>query len=121
MKFVTKKIHAYLDYPVALTLIVLPFLLGLGESNSLAFYLSIITGIAALLLTILTDHQTGLFPVVSYKLHLTVDFIVAITFILAPFIFSFEGIDALFYWINGAAVLLVVGLHKSETDITTAI
>ena len=30
MRFVTKQIHAYLDYPVAVALMALPFLLELG-------------------------------------------------------------------------------------------
>ncbi len=115
MKFITKQIHAYLDYPVAFALIGLPFLLQLGSSNPLAFQLSLITGIAALILTVLTDHQTGIFPIISYKVHLIVDFLVGITFVLAPFIFSFSGLDAIYYWANGAAVLIVVSLHKSES------
>lgn len=119
MKFITKKIHSYLDYPVAIALITLPFLLGLGSSNPLALYLSVATGIAALLLTLLTDHQTGAFPVISYRIHLIVDFAVAVVFLLAPFIFSFKGIDTYFYWINGAAVLIVVALHKSESTLAT--
>ncbi len=114
MKFVTKRIHAFLDYPVAIALIVLPFLLGLGSSNPLALQLSVATGIAALILTILTDHHLGLVKVVSYKMHLIVDFLVAIVFIIAPFIFSFKGLDASYYWMNGIAVLAVVSLHKSE-------
>lgn len=114
MKFVTKRMHAFLDYPVALALIILPFILGLGTTNPLALQLSVVTGIAALILTILTDHHLGIFKVVSYKLHLIVDFAVAVVFILAPFVFGFEGIDAWFYWINGAAVLTVVSLHKPE-------
>ena len=114
MKFVTKRIHAFLDYPVAIALIALPFLLGLESSNPLALQLSVATGIAALILTILTDHHLGIFPIISYKMHLMVDFLVAIVFILAPFIFSFKGIDAYYYWINGAAVLAVVGMHKPE-------
>ncbi|TSE04959.1 MULTISPECIES: SPW repeat domain-containing protein [Aquimarina] len=114
MKFVTKRIHAFLDYPVAIALIILPFLLGLGASNPFAFWLSIATGIAALILTILTDHHLGIVRVISYKAHLIVDFLVAIVFILAPFIFSFKGIDAYYYWINGIAVLSVVSLHKPE-------
>ncbi|MDB4919362.1 MAG: hypothetical protein JWQ54_1345 [Mucilaginibacter sp.] len=36
MRFITKKIHAYLDYQVAVALIVLPFVLGLGNANPLA-------------------------------------------------------------------------------------
>ena len=93
---------------------VLPFLLGLGSSNPLALYLSVATGVAAFLLTILTDHQLGILKVISYKIHLMVDFAVAIVFIIAPFIFSFEGLDAYYYWLKGAAVLIVVSLHKPE-------
>ncbi|RNC87005.1 MAG: hypothetical protein ED556_06160 [Winogradskyella sp.] len=114
MKFVTKKIHAFLDYPVALALITLPFLLGLGSSNSLALQLSVATGVAAFILTLLTDHQLGVFKVISYRMHLIVDFIVAIVFIIAPFALNFEGIDAYYYWANGIAVLIVVSLHKPE-------
>ncbi|PWL39403.1 hypothetical protein DKG77_00765 [Flagellimonas aquimarina] len=114
MKFVTKRIHAFLDYPVAIALIALPFLLGLGSSNPLALQLSVVTGIAALILTLLTDHHLGVFRVISYQIHLIVDFLVGAVFVIAPFIFSFEGIDAYYYWINGVAVLSVVSLHKPE-------
>ncbi len=114
MKFVTKRIHAFLDYPVAVALIALPFLLGLGSSNPLALYLSVATGMAAFVLTLLTDHHLGVFRVIPYRFHLAVDLMVAIVFILVPFIFSFEGIDAYYYWINGMAVLAVVSLHKPE-------
>jgi hypothetical protein len=117
MKFITKRIHAFLDYPVAIALIALPFLLGLGDSNPLALQLSVATGVAALILTLLTDHHLGAFRVVSYKIHLIVDFLVAVVFIIAPFIFSFEGIDAYYYWINGAAVLAVVSMHKPEVAV----
>lgn len=114
MKFVTKRIHAFLDYPVAFALIALPFVLGLGESNPVALSLSVATGIAAFVLTLLTDHHLGVFKVLSYKTHLTVDFMVALVFIIAPFALGFKGIDAYYYWINGAAVLTVVSLHKTE-------
>ncbi|WP_299764528.1 hypothetical protein [uncultured Dokdonia sp.] len=118
MKLVTKRIHAFLDYPVAIALIALPFLLGLGSSNPLALQLSVATGIAAFVLTLLTDHHLGAFKVVSYKMHLIVDFAVAVVFLLAPFVLSFEGIDMYYYLINGAAVLIVVSLHKPETAIS---
>jgi len=114
MKFITKQIHAYLDYPVAVALIVLPFILDLGNSNPLALIISVVVGVAAFVLTLLTDHQLGLAKVVPYKIHLAVDFMVAVLFIAAPFVFGFKGIDAFYYWINGGAVLLVVALHKPE-------
>ena len=117
MKFVTKRIHAFLDYPVAFALMGLPFLLGLGESNPMALYLSTVTGVAALLLTLLTDHHLGVYRVIPYHWHLYVDFAVGVVFIIAPFIFPFEGIDAYYYWINGGSVLTVVSLHKSDVAI----
>lgn len=116
MRFITKQFHAYLDYPVALALISLPFLLGLGSSNPLALYLSVATGIAALILTLITDHQTGVLPLVSYQFHLVVDLVVGLAFVAAPFLLGFQGLDAWFYWLNGAAVLTVVGLHKPATS-----
>lgn len=114
VRFVTKTLHSYLDYPVAISLMVMPFVLGLGTSNPLAKWLAIGTGIAAFVLTLLTDHKTGVFRILPYSLHLTVDFLVGVVFVAAPFVLGFTGIDALYYWINGATVLLVVGLHKPE-------
>ncbi|WP_291735173.1 hypothetical protein [Leisingera sp. F5] len=114
LRFVTRTIHAYLDYPVAIALMGLPFLLGLGDSNPLALWLSVATGIAALVLTVLTDHHLGLIRVLPYKLHLTVDLIVGLTFLAAPFLFGFAGLDAAFYWLNGAAVVAVISLSAPE-------
>jgi len=120
MRFVTKEIHAYLDYPVAIGLMAMPFILGLGGSNSLAMWLSVVTGIAALVLTILTDHHLSLIRVLSYKLHLAVDFLVGVAFVAAPFILGFSGLDAAYYWVIGGTVLVVVGLHKSDEAIAAA-
>lgn len=113
-RFITKDIHAYLDYPVAFGLLLMPMLLGLGSSNGLAFSLSIATGAAALLLTILTDHKLGLIKVLPYKLHLAVDGMVGVVFLLAPFVLGFSGLDAAYYWVIGATVLVVVGAHKPD-------
>ncbi len=118
MKFITKKIHAFLDYPVAIALIALPFLLSLGGSNTLALQISVATGIAAFLLTILTDHHLGAFRIIPYKFHLLVDFLVGLVFVIAPFLFGFNGIDAYYYWIIGGTVLLVVSAHKPDMTLS---
>lgn len=119
-RFVSKTIHAYLDYPVAVALMALPFILGLGQSNPLALWLSVVTGVAAFVLTLLTDHQFGVLRVLPFNFHLAVDFIVGLAFIAAPLVLGFSGLDAAFYWVNGAAVLVVVGLHKPEPTYQTA-
>jgi hypothetical protein len=63
-QFITQRIHAYLDYPVAIALIALPFMLNLGDANPIALWLSVVTGVAAFALTVLTDHHLGLVKVI---------------------------------------------------------
>lgn len=120
-RFMNKTLHAYLDYPVALGLIAMPFVFGLGAINPLAFWLSVVTGVAALVLTIFTDHHLGftdhhlgVVRILPYKLHLMVDFIVGLTFVAAPFVLGFIGLEAAYYWILGATVLLVVTLDNTQ-------
>ena len=111
-RFVSKTIHAYLDYPVALSLMVMPFLLQLGSSHPMAKWLAVTTGIAAFVLTVFTDHKLGIIRVIPYWAHVAVDFLVGVLFVAAPFIFGFTGIDAWYYWANAAAVLAAVSLSK---------
>lgn len=116
IRFVTKDMHAVLDYPVAISLVAAPFLLGLGSSHPLGKWLAVCTGVVALTLTLFTDHRLGAFRVLPYWFHLTADALVGATFLLAPIAFGFSGVDALYYWANGAAVALVVGLHKPAAE-----
>lgn len=116
MRFVTQKIHSLLDYPVALSLFAMPFILELGATNPAAKWLSVATGVAAFVLTLLTDHETGVFRVVPYWLHVAVDRLVGVTFLAAPFALGFGGLDAVYYWANAVAVLTVtVILAAPET------
>ncbi|WP_432817347.1 SPW repeat domain-containing protein [Sulfitobacter sp. JB4-11] len=113
-RFITKSIHAYLDYPVALALVILPIVLGLGDGNALAFWLSVASGIAAFGLTVLTDHHLGIFRVLPYGFHLAVDAMVGVVFIVAPLALGFAGTAFWYYLLLGLSVLVVVGLHKPE-------
>ena len=107
IRFVTKTVHAFLDYPVALSLAATPLVLGLGRGNQLALWVSVVTGVAVLILTLFTDHKTGVVRVLPYGLHVAVDRLVGITFVAVPFVLGLQGLDAWYYWANGAAVLLV--------------
>jgi uncharacterized membrane protein YjjP (DUF1212 family) len=111
-RFVTKTMHAYLDYPVAFVLMAGPFVLGLGGSHPLALWLSVVTGVAALLLTVLTDHHLGIFRVLPYPLHVAVDGMVGVAFLSIPLALGFSGIDLAYYLANGLAVMMVVSLSK---------
>src|SRR3954467_10325939 len=116
-RFITKSIHAYLiDYPVAIVLIAAPFVLNLGESGPVAMWLSVVVGVAALLLAALTDHPTGLVRIIPYWLHLRVDRAVGVVFVIAPFAFQFDWLDASYYWILAAAVLLTTSVFNAPEE-----
>jgi hypothetical protein len=119
IRFVTKTVHAFLDYPVALSLIAAPFVLGLGKANPAALWLSVVTGGAAFVLTLFTDHNTGVFRVLPYWLHVAVDRTVGLVFAAAPFVLGFAGLDAWYYWANAAALLVVtfvLNVPEAEGD-----
>ena len=83
-------------------------------------YIGEVAGIAALLLTVLTDHHLGIIRVLPYSLHLAVDGLVGIVFVVAPLAFNFAGIEFWYYMILGLTVLAVVGLHQPEDSVAAA-
>ena len=114
-RFITKSIHAYvIDYPFAIVLIAAPFVLKLGQSEPVAMWLSVVVGVAALLLPALTDHPTGLVRIIPYWLHLWVDRAVGLVFVIAPFAFKFAGLNTWYVWVLAAGVLLLdVGVFNA--------
>ena len=123
-RFITKSIHAYfIDYPFAIVLIAAPFVLKLGQSGPelgqsgpVAMWLSVVVGVAALLLPAVTDHPTGLVRIIPYWLHLWVDRAVGVVFVIAPFAFKFAGLDAWYYWVLAAGVLLSTSVFNAPEE-----
>jgi hypothetical protein len=116
-RVITKSIHAYLiDYPIAIVLIAAPFVLKLGQSGPAAMWLSVVVGVAALLLAAMTDHATGLVRIIPYWMHLRVDRAVGLMFVIAPFVFKFVGLDAWYYWVLAAAVLLTTSVFNAPEE-----
>ena len=113
-RFITKSIHAYLiDYPFAIVLLAAPLVLKLGP---VATWLSVVVGVAALVLPALTDHPTGLIHIIPYWLHLWLDRAVGAVFVIAPFAFRFAGLDAWYYWILAAVVLLSTSVFNAPEE-----
>ena len=122
LRFVDRRVHAWIDYPVALSLIAMPFVLGVGADYPLARWLSVATGVTAFVLTLLTNHEAGVVKVVPYWFHVAVDRLVGVTFAVVPLAFGFTGLDAGYYWANAAAVLtatvLLAAPERADTSRT---
>jgi hypothetical protein len=120
IRFVTRTVHAWLDYPVAASLVATPFIVGVGQTNRLAVWTSVATGIVAFVLTALTDHETGIIRALPFAFHLTIDRLVGVVFAIVPFVFGFSGVDAWYYWANAAAVLLVTTVLNAPESTTSS-
>ncbi|MGI9419993.1 MAG: hypothetical protein ACR2RA_19385 [Geminicoccaceae bacterium] len=117
IRFLTPKQHGLVDYTAAAGLILLPFILNLGASTPLAFWLSVAAGITVIGYSLLTSYSYGVAAVVPFKVHLIIDFVAAAAFAAVPFVLGFQGIDAAYYWTLAAAVFLIVAVSQvSETD-----
>jgi len=116
IRFVTREVHAWIDYPVGLSLIVMPFLLGIGSTNSVARWLSVGTGVAALALAMVTKHETGLIRLIPYPLHLLVDRIVGVMLLIAPLVLGFNNTDSIYYWVNAGALIAATFLLNAPNQ-----
>lgn len=115
IRFLTPTLHGVVDYTAAAALIVMPFVLGLGESHVLAKWLAVATGFAVIVVSLLTDYRYGAVRVLPFKGHLAIDAIVAALFLIAPFALGFSGLDAAYYIANALAVFAVVSLSDLGT------
>lgn len=113
IRFLSPRLHGVVDYLAAASLLTLPFILGLGETQPLAKWLAVATGAAVVIVSLLTDYRYGAFRVLPFRGHLAIDAAAATVFALAPTLFGFVGLDAWYYWVNAAAVFAVVAVSAT--------
>lgn len=115
IRFITSFTHGFIDYAGALILLTVPFVANFQATSTLAFWLSIGAGIALLIYSLLTDYALSLKPLIPLKIHLVLDGIASVAFLIAPFVFGFEGLVQLFFLANGILVLMAVLLTNTRS------
>jgi hypothetical protein len=113
LRFISPTSHGIIDYAAAIALVTAPFLLGLGSSNPAALWISVMTGIVVVLVSVSTNYRYGVLKMIPFGGHLALDLLVATGFMLLPYILKMEGLDAAYYYANAAVVYLVVALTAS--------
>lgn len=117
MHIIPSKFHGLLDYAVALTLILGPFLFGfVGPAK----YLALAGGLGLFIYSLITDYSVSARKLLPFRVHLILDFVAALVLVVAPFIFGFVGLAKAFYLVIGIAVIVVVLITNPSTDETPA-
>lgn len=116
MRFIPSKIHGYIDYATAIALIVAPFVLFSAGSPPIAKWLSIAAGVGLIIYSLITDYSVSARKAIPFKTHLLLDFLAGVTFVAAPFVLGFSGIEKLYFLVMGIAVILVVLCTINDID-----
>lgn len=115
LRFISPTLHGVIDYSAAVALIAGPFLFNLGQSHPMAKWLSLAIGVAVILVSLNTRYRYGVFNTIPFDGHLAIDLSAATTFLVAPLIWDFQGVDFYYYLANAAVVYLVVAFSASKT------
>ena len=100
-------VHGALDYLAGALLIVSSFLLGFDSGAATA--VSIVAGVAVLIIAASTAMSTGLIKSIPVPAHVILDYALAILLIASPFLFGFDddGTATAFFIVLGVVHLLL--------------
>jgi hypothetical protein len=85
-------VHGLVEYGAAILFIVAPFLFEFDSDAATA--ISIVVGVALLIVAASTEGSTGLVRVIPVGIHVVLDLVVAGFLIAAPFLFGFSDESA---------------------------
>lgn len=114
LRFISPDIHGLLDYAAAAGLIILPLLLGLQNESMLVFTFSLVAGLGLILYSLLTDYQFGLSNFFSYKVHLLLDALASVAFIVLAFLHQGSSLSFWYCLAMAGGVMVVILFSELE-------
>ncbi|MCW3109597.1 MAG: hypothetical protein JWQ09_4103, partial [Segetibacter sp.] len=90
MKIISTKTHGMLDYLMGIILIASPWICNFA-TGGVEQWIPIILGAGALVYSMVTDYELGVFNTISMKTHLNIDLASGILLAASPWIFGFSG------------------------------
>ena len=99
--------HGVIEYLAAILLIAAPFLFSFDDGTATA--VSIVAGVAVLIVTSCTALPTGIIKSIPVQAHVVLDYLLSASLIAAPFLFGFsgDGTATAFFIVLGVAYLLI--------------
>jgi hypothetical protein len=88
MHILSRRAHGALDYIVGLLLIIAPKILGFDDGG-IAARVPVTLGIITIVYSLFTNYELGLFKLLPFRAHLTLDVISGIFLAISPWVFQF--------------------------------
>ncbi|ACB77421.1 SPW repeat domain-containing protein [Opitutus terrae] len=89
MRIIPSRIHGVLDYVVGLVLILSPRLFGF-QTGGFEERIPVLLGVAALVYSLITRYELGLFKVLPFRVHLILDLVSGVVLATSPWVFGFS-------------------------------
>jgi hypothetical protein len=90
MRFISTKIHGYLDYSMGFLLMVSPWLLSFAQGGP-ETYLPVLLGLMVIVYSLMTDYELGAVRWIPMSWHLGLDFGSGLLLAASPWLFGFAG------------------------------
>ena len=113
MRLISSRLHAVLDYGIAIISILLPVLLGLEGQRETSVLLGF--GLLIILYSLFTDYALGMSQQIPFWLHIRIDQIMGLTMMTTPWLMKFDHVVFMPQVVMGFA--LVVNSLLATDDI----
>ena len=115
MRFISTRVHGILDYLMGVLLIASPWLLNFDHGGA-ETYVPVILGASAIVYSLFTDYEFGVFRSLSMRSHLTLDLISGLFLAASPWIFNFDETVYLPHLVLGLAEVGASLMTRAEPD-----
>lgn len=117
MRFISTRIHGYIDYIVGAVLVLAPFIFGFATGGA-EMWVPIVLGLGIIVYSLLTDYELGVFHSIAPRTHLVLDGLVGVVLAVSPWLFGFSAIVWLPHLLVGLA-LIGLAVFTEQEAVTT--
>lgn len=109
MKILNPKAHGVLDYALAIAFLIVPGIFGFTDS---AATLSYVIGVVYIVASLITRYPLGAFKLLPFPVHGVIETIMAVAWLVMPWLFGFADDAAARNWflLAGIALLAVAAM-----------
>jgi len=113
---VSPGLHGLFDYVLGIVLVAGPFVLGFDDDT--ATTVSVVAGVAELVVASTTAWSRGIVKVIPPAVHGMIDYVFVVLLIVAPFVLGFSDDDTakVFFLVLGVGGLLLVAATRFVPD-----
>jgi hypothetical protein len=118
--FISTKVYGVLNYMLALTLIVSPWLFKLVDISSAALFLPMYIGWLQLIMAIFCKNETGFIKQFPMTIHSVLDVLMGFVLMVSPWLYTFSS-KAFWPELLLGGLLMSLGLFNKKSPFTTRI